>query len=141
MNKLEERLKNVEGSRLQYVCGGYLYYNKESINKLKYPSLFRIRKEYEADLKAKDKMSSYYKVNHSILIMSYAREYEKELKNELRINILNIMKQNNVSMSLISRIANIKKPNLSNFLSKELNSALSLDNVKNIYKILRNEYE
>ncbi len=136
MSKLEEQLKGLKGSRLQYVSGGYLYYNKESIDKLKYPSLHQIRKEFEEAINGKDEMDSYYKVNHSLFVKCYARERDNEYKDGLRISIKKAMERDSVSISSLASVSGVKKANLSNFLVKGINSSISMKKLLVIFDIL-----
>ncbi len=133
MSKLEDKLKDANGSRLQYVSGGYLYFNKEKIDKLKYPSLYKIRKEFEEAIKVKDGLDSYFKVYHSIFVKSLSRERENEFKDNLRKEIL---KLNEYSYSSLAEASGVKKSNLYNYLAKSINSSLSVKKIKNIYKVV-----
>ncbi len=135
MSKLEEKVKGLKGSRLQYVSGGYLYFNKENIDKIKYPSLFQIRKEFEEEMNLdRDINHLYRKVYHSLYVMCIARDRDNKFKDEMRIKILELKSS---SYSSLAKEANVQKSNLYNYLVKEINSSLSVKKINVLYDKVR----
>lgn len=136
LKKLEKALKNIDGSRLQYVSGGYLYYNCPTINPIKYPALFKIRNDFEAALNEGNKLNSYWKVNHSLYVRAIKITMNNEAKEDYRNEIRSLIDEYNLSYSSISSSLNIDKGNLYRYVNNDLNSSLGLEKIIEVHKEL-----
>lgn len=140
LKSLELEISNRPGIRLQYITAGYLYYNKSRIDKLKYPSLYKLREEFKKSLKAKVNKDSYYKVYKSYLVKIDKRERVRKNKEKAKDEILKSIEKHGIKISSLARACNVDCSSLSKFIKQNKLSEFSLDRVMILLRTIRNNY-
>lgn len=140
LSKLEEVISNKKGTRLQYVTAGYLYYNKDCIDKLKFPTLNKIRDDFEKAKNENNELDPYWKVFNTYNVQLNRRKKNNDSKEIARNEIIKIIEANNIKYSSISHAVNIDNSSLRKFIKEKKLSDLSLSNATKVLRLLRENY-
>lgn len=138
--RLEAKINSEPGRRIQYVTAGYLYYNKDKIDKEKFPTLYRIREDFSNSIKRTDKLNPYWKVNNSLVLKVNLRNHDIMIK-EIMIKEMNdIIIKNNVKIASVSRAINVDNSVFTKYLRKGQVSFISKSTSSRALKYLRENY-
>ncbi len=142
LKKLNDVLSNSEnGTRLQYVLAGYLFYNKNESNLIKYPQLKRIYKDFVDAINNDDKLNPYYKVNNSIKLMSDKKKKTNKFKADISIEIQKIIKRKKLSINFIAKEMNMNHSTLHRFVINKRYTEISQNKSYEILQYLKTNYE
>ncbi len=129
LSVLEEMVANNKEIKFKGILAMYIYFHKsDKVTKAFYPNLYMIMNEFEDAVKNARDNDPYFET-FKVYEMSRNVEQSNKFLIEARKHINSILEKENISINQLAEFTKIKYANLYNFLVKEMDGKLKLQNV------------